>query len=219
MFDSFYNIFLTITTVGIPLAPTTRIGHILLMFMLFFGMGTAIYIATLLARTFVESQTTILYGIKGGFMRMRKEKNHVIVAGYGKLGRAVCDTLRQHKKRCVIIEVDPGKAKHLIEHGVSIVQGDALEPAVLKKAGVDKAKSIVAALGNDANNIYLIMTASDLSPNVLLAAEATEETAVKRLHKIGAQIVVLPQVVGGRQLAQAVLEMDKAQKLSTIVKK
>jgi voltage-gated potassium channel len=219
IFDSLYNVFLTITTVGVTLPPQTMMGHLLIMGMLFMGMGTVLYLAMAIATNIVEGRQTIYYGIKGGFMRMRKEKNHVIVAGFGKLGKAVCDTLRQNKKKCVVIEADPEKAKFLIDHGVSTVQGDALEPSILKKAGVEKAKSIVAALGTDANNIYLIMTASDINPDILLAAEATEQTAVKRLHKIGAQIVVLPQVVGGRQLAQAVLEVDKAQKLSTVVKK
>ena len=126
--------------------------------------------------------------------------------------------LKQGRKRFVIVELNEEKVKRLIEHGASIIQGSALEASVLKKAGVERAKAIIVSLGNDANNIYLTMTASELNPNILSAAEASEETAVKRLHKIGAQIVVLPQVVGGRQLANAVLEVDEAKGLCTISK-
>ena len=90
---------------------------------------------------------------------------------------------------------------------------------ILKKAGIEKAKGLIATLGDDSDNIYLVITTAELNPNLDIAAKAEEEHAVDRLHKVGANIVVLPQVVGGRQLANAFLELEKTEELETVSKK
>lgn len=218
-FDSIYNIFLTITTVGAVIPPQTNQGIILLMFIIFIGMGTAIYIATLIARTVIEGQTShMIRGIRGG-IKMRSEKNHVIVCGYGNLGKSVCEVLKQNKKKYLILDNDPQVIARLVDSGEAAFEGDALDADILKKVGVQKAKSVIGTLSSDADNIYLVMTASELNPDLLIAAEAKSENAVKRLHRIGAQIVVMPQVVGGKQLANAVLEVEKTNEMSSISKK
>lgn len=218
-FEAFYHIFLTITTVGGQLTSMTLQGKIITMASVFLGMGSVIYIGTLMAKVVIEGQTRLfLTGLKGGIIRMKKMKNHIIVCGYGQLGKYVCQTLKQNKERFIIIEDDQDKCTHLLEKGDLIIQGDALEPATLKKAQIETAKAIIGSLSSDADNIYLMMTASDLNPGITLAAEAREENAVKRLHKIGTQIVVLPKVVGGKQLANAVVELKKSQELTTISK-
>ncbi len=217
LFEAFYHIFLTITTVGGHIPTLTIPGRIITMGSVFLGMGSVIYIGTLMAKTVIEGQTRLfLTGFRGGIIRMKKMKNHIIVCGYGQLGKYVTQTLKQAKHKFIIIERDQERATQLLEAGLEIIQGDALEPSVLKKAQIDNAKAIIGTLGTDADNIYLMMTASDINPQVTLAAEARDENAVKRLHKIGAQIVVLPKIVGGRQLANAVIELEKTQNLSTI---
>lgn len=219
-FDSLYQVILIITTVGTQYEVATTHGKILVMGLLAFGIGLVLYMAIFLASIIIEGQTRLLLGgIKGGLVRMRKERNHTIVCGYGRLGRYVCDILKEKKQRYIIIEKDAEKCTGLISSGESVLQGDALDPDVLKKGGVEKAKGLIATLGEDSDNIYLIMTASDLNPKLYLAAKAEEERAVDRLHKVGAKIVVLPQVVGGKQLANAFLEIEKAENLETVSKK
>ena len=220
LFSSFYYIFLVVTTVGNPNSPLTMHGKILVMFVLTFGMGLVLYIAIFVAGTIIEGQTRLLLGgIKGGLVRMRKEKNHIIVCGYGKLGKYVCSVLKEKKQKYLIIEKNAEKCTGLISAGESVLQGDALDPNVLKKARIEKAKGLIATLGEDSGNIYLIMTATERDPRLHLAAKAEDEHAVDRLHKVGAKIVVLPQVVGGKQLANAFLEIEKTEELETISKK
>ncbi len=220
LFNSLYQIILIVTTVGTQYNIATDYGKILVIILLAFGIGLVLYIAIFLASAIVEGQTRLLLGgIKGGLVRMRKEKNHTIVCGYGKLGRYVCNVLKEKKERYVIIEKNAEKCTGLISAGESILQGDALDPNVLKKAGIEKAKGLIATLGEDSENIYLVMTATELNPKLDLAAKAEEEHAVERLHKVGAKIVVLPQVVGGKQLANAFLEMEKTEKLETVSKR
>ena len=150
---------------------------------------------------------------------MKKERNHTIVCGYGKLGKYVCDVLKEKKQKYLIIEKDGDKCTSLISRGESVLQGDSLDAEVLNKAGIKKAKGLIATLGEDSENMYLIMTATDINPRLYLAAKAEDEAAVDRLHKVGAKIVVLPQVVGGKQLANAFLEIEKTEELETVSKK
>jgi voltage-gated potassium channel len=220
LFNSLYYVFLIITTHGSPHIITTAYGKILVMLILAFGMGLVLYIAVFIGSAIIEGQTRLLLGgIKGGLVRMRKEKNHTIVCGYGKLGKYVCSVLKEKKQKYIIVEKDAEKCTGIISAGESVLQGDALDPNVLKKAGIEKAKGLIATLGEDSDNIYLIMSASDLNPKLHLAAKAEEEHAVDRLHKVGAKIVVLPQVVGGKQLANAFLEIEKTEELETVSKK
>jgi len=220
LFSSLYNVILIITTVGVENNITTFYGKILVMVLLAFGIGLVFYMAIFLGGAVIEGQTRLLFGgIKGGLVRMRKEKNHIIVCGYGKLGKYVVSVLKEKKQRHLIIEKNREKCTGLISSGENILQGDSLDPELLKKAGVQKAKGLIATLGEDSDNIYLIMTASELNPKLYLAAKAEDEHAVDRLHKVGAKIVVLPQVVGGRQLANAFLEIEKTEELETVSKK
>ena len=119
----------------------------------------------------------------------------------------------EKKQKYIIVEKNAQKCTDLVSVGESVLQGDALDPNVLKKAGIEKARGLIATLGEDSENIYLIMTATDINPKLDLAAKAEDEHAVERLHKVGAKIVVLPQVVGGKQLANAFLEMEKSEEL------
>lgn len=216
LFTALYTIILIVTTVSAEHV-TTFYGKVLVMILLAFGIGLVFYIAILLASVIIEGQTRLLLGgIKGGLVRMRKEKNHTIVCGYGKLGKYVCNVLKEKKQKYIIIEKNVEKCTGMISSGESVLQGDALEPNVLKKARIEKAKGLIATLGEDSDNIYLIMTATELNPHLHLAAKAEDEHAVDRLHKVGAKIVVLPQVVGGKQLANAFLQMEKTEELETV---
>jgi len=218
-FDSFYHIILIVTTVGTQYNVTTFYGKVLVMVVLALGIGLVLYMAIFLAGIIIEGQTRLLLGgIKGGLVRMRKEKNHTIVCGYGKLGKYVCSMLKEKKQKYLIIDIDSEKCTQLITKRENILQGDALDPEILKKAGIERAKGLIATLSEDSDNIYLIITASELNSNLHLAAKAEEEHAVDRLHKVGAKIVVLPQVVGGKQLANAFMEMEKTEELETISK-
>jgi len=219
LFDSLYNVVLIITTLGVEHNVSTFYGKLLVMGLLALGLGFVLYFAIFLGSAIIEGQTRLLLsGIKGGLVRMRKEKNHIVICGYGKLGKYVCDELKIKKQRYLIVEKDGDVCTKLLSKRENVLQGDALDPDVLKKASIDKAKGLIATLGEDSDNIYLVISATELNGNLHLAAKANDEHAVDRLHKVGAKIVVLPQVVGGRQLANAFLQMEKSEELETVSK-
>lgn len=207
LFDSFYYVLMTITTVGSNIYPQTTSGKILTMFLLFFGIGTVLYIATFLTRMLIEGESIkILTDIRRRIVKMKKMKNHVIVCGYGRTGRHVVSELKQKGLKYVVIEKDSEKCQQLLEKKENLIQGDAEDSEILMQADILEAGCLVATLTNDADNIYIVMTAKELNPNLTIAARAQEEIAVERLKRVGASIVVQPQIEGGKQLVNAISE-------------
>lgn len=215
---SIYYVILTITTVGAFTAgPQTVEGLWLSVFLVLIGMGVFLYVASQLARIILEGRIRRILGkIRGEFTKMRKEENHIIVCGYTKLGKYVTKTLKSNDQEYVIVESDVEKAKNLADKGEPVLQGNPLDGEILKKANIKNAQGLVATMNKDADNIYLLMSAKDLNPELILAGNASDEVAVDRLHKVGAQIVVRPEVVGGKQLANSLLKIEEAGELETL---
>jgi voltage-gated potassium channel len=136
---------------------------------------------------------------------MRKTESlegHVIVCGYGKIGEKVCEVLDESKKEYVVVDQNPTIAKLLREMKINVVEGDATHSRVLKMARIEKAKGLVTTFGSDTNNVFVILTARELNPNLLIASRAVSEEVVNKMHRAGAGIVVLPEVVGGMELGR-----------------
>jgi len=219
-YDAIYSTFLMFLTVDILFKPETPFGKLIAVISIYLGMGAVLYTATAFASMVIETQTNLLIkGLKGGIIRMKKEKNHIIVCGYGMIGKYTLENLKKDTKKYIIIEKDPDVVQRLLDKGEQVIQGNAMDPHILEKANIKQAKVLVSTLRENSDNIYVVMTASELNPNLIIAAKASDEESVGRLHKVGAQIVVMPEVVGGKQLANAILEIDKTTDLSTISSK
>ncbi len=132
-------------------------------------------------------------------------EGHVIVCGYGKIGEKVCEVLDDSKKDYVVIDQNPTIAKLLREMKINVVEGDATHSRVLKMARIEKAKGLVTTFGSDTNNVFVILTARELNPDLLIASRAVSEEVVNKMHRAGAGIVVLPEVVGGMELGKEIV--------------
>ncbi|MFH1780249.1 MAG: NAD(P)-binding protein [Candidatus Micrarchaeota archaeon] len=137
-------------------------------------------------------------------------RNHFIVCGYGVLGQTVCGELTRLGKPFLVIEMRPHVIEHLRSERIPAIQGDALVSSVLLKAGVDKAQAVIAALPDDAKNVFLTLTAKDLKPGIKVATRAFNESSISKLHSAGAEIVVMPDVVAGLVLSNEVLGIKES---------
>lgn len=153
----------------------------------------------------------VIEGKFGDYVRGAKKmkdiksmKDHYIICGGGRVGLNVAKELQANNLPVVVIEREMDLVEKIESKGLILVKGDALDDETLRKAGLDKAKFLVACLNNDGDNILLSLTAKDINPNIRIAARANEEAIVKKLYNAGAEFVVLPEVVGGVQLAKAV---------------
>lgn len=152
-------------------------------------------------------------GIDLGVVRMRKKiegmKNHFIICGYGRVGEKVSEILEQNKIDYIVIEKRKDIVDQLKENGTPVIEGDSLNPRTLEKAGIGRARGLVSTLGADSDNIFLSLTAKEFNPNIMVAARAHSESVVSKLHKAGATIVVLPEIVGGLELGREILQLQE----------
>jgi voltage-gated potassium channel len=132
-------------------------------------------------------------------------EGHVVVCGYGKIGEKVCEVLDDSKREYVVVDNNPTIAKLLRETKINVVEGDATHSRVLKMARIEKAKGLVTTFGSDTNNVFVILTARELNPDLLIASRAVSEEVVNKMHRAGAGIVVLPEVVGGMELGKEIV--------------
>jgi voltage-gated potassium channel len=204
--DAFYMTVITVTTVGYKeVHDLSRAGQVFTVCLLFGGVGSALYTFTLLATVVVEG------GLPKRLQRRRHErmlditKDHFIVCGYGRIGSIVAHELRRQNIAYVVIERDPERVQQAMEDGATAVEADASREEVLKRAGIDRARGLIAAVGTDAENVYAVLTARVLRPDLFIVGRAETEDATIKLKRAGADRVISPYQIGGVQIAQTAL--------------
>jgi voltage-gated potassium channel len=204
--DGFYMTATTITTVGFKeVHPLSRAGQVFTVGVIVAGVGTALYTFTLLASLVVEG------GLHQRLERRRRQRmleqlrDHFIVCGYGRIGATIVEELCRQHVPYVVIERDPERVHEVIEQRGLAVLADASSEEVLKRVGIDRARGLIAAVGTDAENVYAVLTARDLRPDLYIVGRAETEDAERKLLRAGANRVVRPYRIGARELAQTAL--------------
>ena len=145
----------------------------------------------------------------GEALRVRmieRMSGHDIVCGYGRMGRAAVDALRRAGRQVVVIEARVEQTEELAAAGRPVVTGDATREASLRAANVEHARGLVCCLADDAHNLYTVLTARSLNPDLVIAARAAGEGAEQRILQAGADRVVNPYQLGGARLAHLLVE-------------
>ncbi|MEW6365436.1 MAG: potassium channel protein [Acidobacteriota bacterium] len=206
--DSFYMTAITLTTVGYrEVFPLSQAGQAFTVLLLLAGLGMILLVATDIARTVLEGELIELFGHARRSRMIERMSKHEIVCGWGRMGEAVVDELRLRRRASVVVvEHDPEKVRRLTEMGVPVVAGDATSEAVLRSAGVERAHGLVACLDDDAHNVYTVLTARSLNPNLFIVARASEEGAEARILRAGANRAVNLYQLGGSRLAHLLVK-------------
>jgi voltage-gated potassium channel len=168
------------------------------------GIFTLFYIATEIVRGVVTGEIRELIGRERMEDELKHLSGHLIVCGFGRMGKIVCDELERLKRRFVVIDKMPRPPAWNYLQGLHL-QGDANEDEVLRRAGIDRAKSLVTVVGSDADNLYIVLSARLLNPHLQIVARAEEEEAEGKLRKVGANKVISPYLAGGHRAVQAAL--------------
>jgi len=202
--DALYMTVITLTTVGYrEVHELSRPGIIFTIVLLISGVGTVFYVLTAGARSIVEGELRKVYGRKKLERRIRELHNHYIICGYGRMGKIISRELKLEGMKFIVIE----KNQEMIEdHGsVLALTGDATRDSMLQEAGIERAKGLISVLPTDAENMYVVLTARGLNPDLLIVARAGEEGSEKKLLRAGADKVVSPYHIGGLRMAYTVL--------------
>ncbi len=182
------------------------------------GIGFIIIIS-FLAAEIVDRLGRIDIKAKTMTKRMEELKEHFIICGYGRVGEKIANIMNSNKTPFVVIDKNPETVAELREMGGLAIEGDALDTRALEKAGIRKAKGLISVLDKDADNISLVLTANDINPDLLIGARADSEDAIRRLHRAGAEVVVIPEIVGGIELAKEILKLEEIEGHEMVSKK
>jgi voltage-gated potassium channel len=132
-------------------------------------------------------------------------ENHIIVCGYGRMGRLVCQEFSAAGLAFVVIDRERSLLESFnVPHGLALA-GDATSDEVLKRAGVARARALLTLAASDADNLYITMSARLLNEKLFIVARSDDEQAETKMLRAGASRVILPYVIGGERVAQAVL--------------
>ena len=138
--------------------------------------------------------------------RIEGLRGHVIVAGLGRVGRQAAQELHQAGTSFVIVDPSQASARHAEEHGYLWLTGDATDDAVLEQAGVRRARGLIVTTGNDATNMYIILSARVLHPDLYIVSRAVDDASVTKLARAGADRAISPYAIGGHRLAHLILK-------------
>lgn len=206
VWDSFYMAVITVTTVGYrEVHPLSRMGEAFTVVLLTGGVGTALYAFTLLATIVVEG------GLHKRFQDRRRTrmldtiKDHFILCGYGRIGSMVAQQFARQKVPFVVIDLDPERVHVAMEQGFLAVVADASNEDVLRRVGIERARGLIAAVSTDAENVYAILTARVLGPNLFIVGRSETEDGSRKLVRAGANRVVTPYQIGAIQMAQTAI--------------
>ena len=204
--DAFYMTIITVTTVGYrEVHDLSRTGQVFTVVLLLSGVGAALYTFTLLATVVVEG------GLPKRLQRRRHERmletihDHFIICGYGRIGSIVAHQFRRQHIPYVVVERNADRLQAAIEDGALGVEADASREDVLKRVGIDRARGLIAAVGTDAENVYAVLSARVLRPDLFIVGRAETEDATIKLKRAGANRVISPYQIGGVQIAQTAL--------------
>lgn len=203
-FDALYFTVVTVATVGYgDIVPKTLAGRLFTMALIISGVGMAYYTFTLIISALIEGQLKNVWGRRGMNRRIAAMQNHIIVCGAGRVGTNAMERLLQEDEAYVVIEKNQQMVDGLLEQRIPVIAGDATFDEVLLEAGVSRAKGIITALSHDADNVYVTLTAKSINPKINIVARAERPEAAEKLKRAGANTVIFPSVMGGRQMAAA----------------
>ena len=202
--DSLYLTAQTVTTVGFgDIAPRTVAGRLFATFFMMVGVGIVLYALTSAVQSIIQSELVATFGQRRLSRKMSKLRNHFIICGAGRVGSHLIRSLQAKNDVFIVIESDMQQVSQLSDAGISVLVRDATLEESLREAGVEHARGLAACLPDDADNVYVVLTARDLNPNIHIVARAAEEQAEAKLIRAGANRVVAPTIIGGHRMAMA----------------
>lgn len=204
--DALYMTIITISTVGYSeVHQVSKAGRIFTIVLVFSGVGFSLYIAAAVVQFMVEGRIRIILGRRRLEKKIDRMKNHYIVCGYGRIGRVLCRNLKRKPLDLVVIEKNPELIPVMDADGVLYISGDAADEENLIRAGIKRAKGLVAVLASDADNVFLVLTARQLDPDLLIMARASQEESKSKLRAAGANTVESPYDMGAASMAHRII--------------
>jgi len=217
--DAFYMTIITIATVGFEeVHPLNMWGKIFTALLVMVSFGIFAYSVSAVTRFVFDGEFNQLFKNRKLNATIEKLNKHVIICGYGRNGRQAAQVLKKHKQRFVVIEKSV-ELTNSMQHQYSdlILNADATFDEVLIKAGILRARALITTLPVDADNLFIVLTARNLNPDLTIISRASEDNSNAKLKIAGANNVIMPDKVGGAHMASLVMKPDVVEFIDYIV--
>ena len=215
-FDGFYMVVITLTTIGYQeVHPLSHAGRVFNVFVILAGVSLVLVAIGSLTQALLEFELQSFFGRRRMEREIDRLDGHYIICGMGRVGRSVARELARKPVPFVIIESADLKRQRFTHESWLVIPGDATQEATLSQAQIERARGLIAATTTDATNLYIVLTARGLNPQLKIIARASEEGAEKHLLTAGADSVVSPYLFAGQRIAQSLLRPNVVSFLDT----
>lgn len=208
--EAVFMTIITMSTVGFQeVHPLSSAGMWFTIILIILSLGIYAFAVSVISKYFIENLVSNLKFSTKVEKKISKLRDHVIVVGYGRNGSQAVEELLSHGIPVVVIDNRPKVIQFVLENDkILYVQGDATEDRVLSNAGVERARALITAMASDADNLFVVITAREMNPNLIIISRASALTNDKKLKLAGATNVILPDKVGGQKMAKLVIHPD-----------
>ena len=216
--DALYMTLITLSTVGFgEVHPLSSGARVFTMGLILVGVGTAGFLLSQVGQVILERQVLNVFRFQRGMREVRRMKQHILICGYGRLGRFVAQRLASHGVPFVVIDHDPEGIREAEAAGYTAILGDATEEDTLSLARVEEARALAALLPDDADNLYLTLTAKGMNPGIRVFAKVVDERAEKRFLRAGADRLVAPYQLTAERIAMGLLNPSLVEFVDLVV--
>ena len=209
LFDSFYMTIITISTVGFnEVNELSNGGKLFTAFLIITSFGTFAYAVSAITSYIVGGEYKSYFQEYKSLKTAKKMEKHTIVCGYGRVGKQAAHDLRFYKRPFIVIERNPEITEDRQHESTAFVKGDSTDDQVLLKASIQEAGALITALPKDADNLFVVLSARELNPNLKIISRASSYSSMRKLRIAGADNVIMPDTVGGAHMASLVVNPD-----------
>jgi voltage-gated potassium channel len=209
LIDAVYMTIITTSTVGYgEVEPLSDTGKIFAVILIISSLGVLTYFLSQFTQNLFQNQLSVFIKGYSRKSKFKKMENHIIVCGYGRNGKQVVKELQSFGESVVVIDKDHDIVLNNIGKPVRFMEGDATTDEILLKADIKSARSLITSLPNDADNLYVVLTARALNHSLNIISRASDESSEKKLRIAGVDSVVMPERVGGAHMATMVTQPE-----------
>jgi voltage-gated potassium channel len=211
MLDALYMTIITISTIGYQeVKPLSNAGKIFNIFLILSSFATVAFALTRLSQSIYDGEIIKYFKRRKLMKDLNKLENHIIICGFGRNGQQAAKRFRQHQVPFAVIDNDPEHFKEA-EHEsgpLLAIQGNAYDDETLKQAGIERARGVLVTLPVDADNVFVVLTARSLNDKLAIVSRASNNSAISKLKKAGANHVIIPDKIGGAHMAGLITRPD-----------
>lgn len=210
LLDAVYMTMITVASVGFgEVHPLSENGKLFTTILIILSVGSYVYAISVITSFIIEGEFRTYFKHIRVNKEIKKLKDHVVVCGYGRNGKQACQQLSSGHVKYVVVESNPQIIEQLSTEGSTLfVEGNATEDEVLELAGIKSAKGLITTLPEDADNVFVVLTAREMNPNLKIISRASSDGAETKLKRAGSDNVIMPDKIGGTHMAALITKPD-----------